>query len=328
VVEFATVGEDSVFGTSSSGSEPALWEEELMMLAGGKPTPCEDDCAPSVGGVEVFPDFAVEAGVQGVSDVGYQVADGSGGGGGILVQVPVTVFGKETWRSVARVLPREKLGEVVFSSKVLGASRPSKLKFVWQGRHALDYVGFVRVAASTAGGVAGADVKTTTLALLSAQHSSRGDVARALYRTDRLSESLASGEAVALEFSSGQPPVAGYSRAYVARVTGSYSTLSSATTAVSEVPSLYSLKCSSANPFNPSVEIEYALPEETDVALKVYTVGGSVVRTLVQAPRPAGFHRVVWDGADDSGAQAASGVYFIRFDSAKHSETQKVLLLK
>jgi len=143
-----------------------------------------------------------------------------------------------------------------------------------------------------------------------------------------VSESLASGETIALEFDLGQPPTAGNSRTYVARVTGSYSTLSSATVAASEVPGRYSLTCSSANPFNPSIEIEYALPEDAEVVLKVYGVGGGVVRTLVQARKPAGFHKAVWDGAADSGKKVASGVYFLRLETANYSQTEKLLLLK
>ena len=327
VVEFVSVGEDSVFQTSSSGSEPVLWEEDLMMLAGGKPTPCEDDCAPPVGGVEVFPDFPTEATVQGASGSDYLGSDGSNGRGGILVQVPVTVFGRETWRTVARVLPREKLGELVLPGSVLGSARPSKLRFVWQGRHALDNVGFARIAAGAAGGAADA-VKTANLALLSAQHSSRGDVRASVSRGDRLYESLDSGETIALEFGSGQPPPAENSRTYIVRVTGSYSTQSLEAAAAGEVPRQYSVKCNSANPFNPSVEIEYALPEEAKVVLKVYGVGGGVVKTLVQSSKPAGFHKVIWDGRDDGGTRAASGVYFLRLETESYTQTEKIVLLK
>jgi flagellar hook assembly protein FlgD len=97
---------------------------------------------------------------------------------------------------------------------------------------------------------------------------------------------------------------------------------------VTEVPGQYSLKCSSANPFNPAVEIEYGLPEQANVSLNVYGVGGTVVRRLVQAGKAAGFYRAVWDGTDDAGKRVASGVYFLKLETARHSETEKILLLK
>ena len=63
------------------------------------------------------------------------------------------------------------------------------------------------------------------------------------------------------------------------------------------------------NPANPRTVIGYELPRASRVTLRVVDVRGRLVRTLVDGWRPAGAHRAFWDGRDDSGRAAASGVY-------------------
>jgi len=64
------------------------------------------------------------------------------------------------------------------------------------------------------------------------------------------------------------------------------------------------------NPFNPVTKIAFTLTEAARVRLCVYDVAGRIVRVLVDGPRDAGRHEVVWDGTDGAGVKAASGVYF------------------
>jgi len=52
------------------------------------------------------------------------------------------------------------------------------------------------------------------------------------------------------------------------------------------------------------------------------------VRTLVDAPYPAGEHRLAWDGKDGTGRSVASGVYFIRAEAGRQSGSRKVVLLR
>ena len=63
------------------------------------------------------------------------------------------------------------------------------------------------------------------------------------------------------------------------------------------------------NPANPGTHISYDLPGATQVVLRIVDVRGRLVRTLVDGWRPAGAHRAFWDGRDDAGRSAASGVY-------------------
>lgn len=63
------------------------------------------------------------------------------------------------------------------------------------------------------------------------------------------------------------------------------------------------------NPANPGTVIGYRLPRASRVLLRVVDVRGRVVRTLVDGWKPAGARRAFWDGRDDQGRAAASGVY-------------------
>jgi subtilisin family serine protease len=82
------------------------------------------------------------------------------------------------------------------------------------------------------------------------------------------------------------------------------------------------------NPFNPTTHISYRLPAEAEVSLKVYDVSGRLVRGLVNGHRTAGLHRERWDGRDDTGRNAASGVYFARLAVGTESQLKQMLLLR
>jgi hypothetical protein len=104
--------------------------------------------------------------------------------------------------------------------------------------------------------------------------------------------------------------------------------LSDTSTPVTDTPSALVLRPNYPNPFNPTTTIEYALPSRGHVRLRVYDVNGARVRTLVDGVESGGSHRVTWDGRDDSGMRAASGVYLLRIDAAGTTTTRKMTLLK
>ena len=82
------------------------------------------------------------------------------------------------------------------------------------------------------------------------------------------------------------------------------------------------------NPFNPSTRVEYNLPVSQHTTITVYNVLGRKVATLVDDVRSAGTHQAVWDGRDQSGQVAASGVYFYRITAGDFIQTRKMTLLK
>ncbi|MEW6509864.1 MAG: FlgD immunoglobulin-like domain containing protein [Bacteroidota bacterium] len=95
-----------------------------------------------------------------------------------------------------------------------------------------------------------------------------------------------------------------------------------------EIPNAFRLEQNYPNPFNPSTTIVFDLPVRSPLRLEVYNIIGQKVRTLVDGIQPAGRWTMVWNGRDDAGAPAASGIYFCRMVTPDHALTTKMLLLK
>jgi hypothetical protein len=90
----------------------------------------------------------------------------------------------------------------------------------------------------------------------------------------------------------------------------------------------FALMQNQPNPFNPLTRIGFSVERSGPVTLRVYDIGGRLVRTLVDRTLPAGAHAEVWDGRDDAGSRVASGIYFYRLDAGSRSMTKKAVLLR
>ena len=66
------------------------------------------------------------------------------------------------------------------------------------------------------------------------------------------------------------------------------------------------------NPFNPSTQIAYQIPETGHVSLAIYNTLGQQIRVLVQDSQTPGQYRVTWDGKNEFGREVSSGVYIYR----------------
>ena len=82
------------------------------------------------------------------------------------------------------------------------------------------------------------------------------------------------------------------------------------------------------NPFNPVTTIRFTIPEDSRARLVVYDALGRKVRTLIDEDLRASFYTVQWDGRNDGGRMAASGVYFYRLQAGRHVQAKKMLLLR
>ena len=80
--------------------------------------------------------------------------------------------------------------------------------------------------------------------------------------------------------------------------------------------------------FNPETTLEYTLSSSDRVRITIYDARGSVVRRLVDEIMPAGRHSVLWNGIDEAGRPASSGIYFVKMAAGSHVETRKIVLLK
>ena len=89
---------------------------------------------------------------------------------------------------------------------------------------------------------------------------------------------------------------------------------------ISGLPDDYALEQAYPNPFNPTATIEYSLPSDSRVSLKIYNLLGQLVQTLSNDIEPAGFKQVVWNASN-----AASGIYFYRLEATSIANTSKTL---
>ncbi len=89
------------------------------------------------------------------------------------------------------------------------------------------------------------------------------------------------------------------------------------------VPDEFILKQNYPNPFNPVTNINFSLPKEGFVSIKVYDVTGRMVKTLVNEVIETGNYTVTFDGS-----QFASGIYFYRLETNNFMETKRMMLVK
>jgi hypothetical protein len=96
-----------------------------------------------------------------------------------------------------------------------------------------------------------------------------------------------------------------------------------------DVPNTKVICSNYPNPFNPTTNISFSLPEEAEIKLNIYNIQGQKVKTLTNSIYPQGYHKVVWNGWDDNDQPVSSGIYFYRLQvDDKTQATRKCLLLK
>jgi hypothetical protein len=94
------------------------------------------------------------------------------------------------------------------------------------------------------------------------------------------------------------------------------------------VPAQNALYQNLPNPFNPATVIPFAVAHASRVRLTVYSALGQQIATLVAGRLEPGYHKVAWDGRDDGGRRAASGVYIYRIEIGDFADVKKLLLLR
>jgi predicted CXXCH cytochrome family protein len=97
---------------------------------------------------------------------------------------------------------------------------------------------------------------------------------------------------------------------------------------VGGVPTEYALGQNYPNPFNPTTVIPFSLPSSGHVVLKVYTISGEEIATLVDREMGAGNYNFTWDGRNKAGQTVATGLYLYRMQSRDFSSVKKMVLVK
>ena len=90
-----------------------------------------------------------------------------------------------------------------------------------------------------------------------------------------------------------------------------------------EIPKIFSLSQNYPNPFNPVTNIQFGLPKNEFVSIKVYDMLGREITTLVNEFKKAGMYEVSMNAASLS-----SGVYFYRIQAGTFSEIKRMVVLK
>jgi hypothetical protein len=94
------------------------------------------------------------------------------------------------------------------------------------------------------------------------------------------------------------------------------------------IPKQFELYQNYPNPFNPTTTIRYQLPVAAKVKITIYNLLGQKVITLVDEVKQAGIFKTDWDGLNQSGIPAASGIYIYRVQSNGFVSSRKMVLLK
>jgi hypothetical protein len=88
-------------------------------------------------------------------------------------------------------------------------------------------------------------------------------------------------------------------------------------------PESFELYANYPNPFNPSTKIRYAISQTAFTSLKIYSILGQEVATLVNEEKTPGVYEVNFNGLN-----LTSGTYLYKLQAGNFTETKKMVLLK
>ena len=82
------------------------------------------------------------------------------------------------------------------------------------------------------------------------------------------------------------------------------------------------------NPFKPETNISYTLRDSGPVSIRIYSVNGQLVRTLREDTATPGAYEVRWNGKDDGGRIAPSGIYFVSVKQGSESSQTRIVMAR
>jgi hypothetical protein len=88
-------------------------------------------------------------------------------------------------------------------------------------------------------------------------------------------------------------------------------------------PADFTLSQNFPNPWNPTTNIQYQLPVNSMVTIKVFDALGKEMATLVNEFKPSGSYEITFNSKGLS-----SGVYYYQMKAGNFIETRKLILLK
>jgi hypothetical protein len=95
------------------------------------------------------------------------------------------------------------------------------------------------------------------------------------------------------------------------------------------IPEVFALSNNYPNPFNPTTSIEFNIPLSSEISLTIYNVMGQEVAKVHNGFAQPGAYKAVWNGRDNFGEKAPSGIYFYELKAENHfHKVKKMTLLK
>jgi len=95
-----------------------------------------------------------------------------------------------------------------------------------------------------------------------------------------------------------------------------------------EIPERFEMSQNYPNPFNPTTKIDFAVPRNSHVSIKIYDITGREIKSLVNQKMTPGRYSVDWTGVDNNGQRIASGVYLYRFVAGGNVIVKKMVMIK
>ena len=139
----------------------------------------------------------------------------------------------------------------------------------------------------------------------------------------------ASGENVVLNGTAGQVIIGKYQGDNTILSSGLWGSILSIFLEVDDlVPMEFAISNAYPNPFNPTVNIDFEIPEQSDVDIKIFDLLGRNVFTHKQVFNSPGKYRFKWHGINNSGFSIASGIYLVVVQHKSNLYKQKITFLK
>tara|TARA_X000001036_G_scaffold62162_1_gene52402 strand:- start:542 stop:2272 length:1731 start_codon:yes stop_codon:yes gene_type:complete len=96
----------------------------------------------------------------------------------------------------------------------------------------------------------------------------------------------------------------------------------------STIPEVFALHNNYPNPFNPTTNIGYDIPELSKVTIDIYNIAGNKVKTLVSKEHQPGRYKVQWNATNEFGSPVATGMYIYKIRANGFVSVKKLLLMK
>lgn len=82
------------------------------------------------------------------------------------------------------------------------------------------------------------------------------------------------------------------------------------------------------NPSKGLTTLTYQLPHTSSINISIYNVAGQLVKQLSNGTQQPGRHSVQWDGRDNNGNKAPTGVYMLRCRGGTFTRTMKLIMIR